>query len=154
MKILQQLIAQQVLGSIRRQILKHFQIFHVINSKGLQAVVLSCWTFSFHVLPAFHPGLSVVSALLPRGRVYYTVGTIAHNGPLFWLDAVERSLVKHISSPIMSHPAISIPFYQLSLPPCLLCSLFARPLTLSCLSHLLFSALTLHAESVFIFHQG
>lgn len=69
-----------------------------------------------------------MSALLPRGRVCYTVGTIAHNGSLFWLDVVERSLVKHISSPIMSYPAISIAFYQLSLLRCPLCSLFAQPL--------------------------
>lgn len=36
--------------------------------EGLSAAILSSWTFSFHILPAFHRGLSVVSALPLRGR--------------------------------------------------------------------------------------
>lgn len=54
------------------------------------------------------PSISFVS-VAAETMVYYAGATIAHNGPLFWLDVVERSLVKHISSTIMSHPAISIP---------------------------------------------
>lgn len=66
---------------------------------------LSLWVLSFFGITA-------------KRKVYYAVDTIAHNGPLFWLDVVERSLVKHISSSIKSHPAISIPFYLLNLSPC------------------------------------
>lgn len=84
--------------------------------------------------------ISCVSITAKR-KVYYTVGTIAHNGPLFWPDVVERSLVKHISSTIMSHPAISIPFYLLSLPLLLLCTLFVQlhhlPFTLRVFSSLI-----------------
>lgn len=39
--------------------------------------------------------------------------TIAANEPLFWLDVLERSLVKHISSTAVSHPAVSTAFYWL-----------------------------------------
>lgn len=67
--------------------------------------------------------ISCVSITAKR-KAHYTMGTVTHNGPLFWLDVVERSLVKHISSTIMSHPAISIPFYLLSLPLFLLRTLF------------------------------
>lgn len=69
-------------------------------------------------------------SITAKMKVYYTVDTIEHNGPLFWLDVVERSLVKHISSAIMSHPAISIPIYLLPPPLVLLCALFVQPLTL------------------------
>lgn len=40
--------------------------------------------------------------------------TIAANEPLFWLDVLERSLVKHISSTAVSRPAVSTAFYWLS----------------------------------------
>lgn len=59
------------------------------------------------LLPAFHSALSV---LLLRGSVL-AAATIAHNEPLFWLHAVERSLVKHLSSSPESHPAISTRLY-------------------------------------------
>lgn len=55
-------------------------------------------------------------SITAKRKVYYTAGTIAHNGPLFWLSVVERSLVKHISPTIMSHPVSSLPFYLLFLP--------------------------------------
>jgi len=97
-------------------------------------------TLSSHLIP-LDLLLSCTSCLSPwsiscvsttaKRKVYYTVGTIAHNGLLFWLDVVERSLVRHISSTIMSHPAISIPFYLLSLSLSLsACILFVQPLTL------------------------
>ena len=72
------------------------------------------------LLPSFNSclslrGLSVMFALLLKRKVYYTEGTIAHNGPLFWRDVAERSLVKAFSSTVMCHPAISIPFHLLLL---------------------------------------
>lgn len=85
-------------------------------------------------------------SVAPKRKVYYAVATIAHNGPLFWLDVAERSLVKHISSTIMSHPAISVPFYQLSC--------FAKPPALFPPPSSLVLAFTLHAGIIFISHQG
>lgn len=96
--------------------------------------------------------ISCVS-ITPKRKVYYTVGTIAHNGPLFWLSVVERSLVKHISSTLMSHSASSIHFYLPSLPLLFhtlhsFCSTSdSFPTTLS-----LFLSFALHAESIFISH--
>ena len=97
----------------RRQNIKHFPDSQCYQSKR---------TFSRHLIPLDLSCTSCLSlwsisrvSITAKRKVYYTVGTIAHNGPLFWLDVVERSLVKHISSTIMSHPAISIPFYLLPL---------------------------------------
>lgn len=99
----------------RRQNIKHFPDSQCYQSKR---------TFSRHLIPldlllSCTSCLSLWSisrvSITAKRKVYYTVGTMAHNGPLFWLDVVERSLVKHISSTIMSHPAISILFYLLPL---------------------------------------
>lgn len=68
--------------------------------------------FSCLVLSAFHSGLSVVTITSKRDALLQT-DTMGHNGPLFWLDVVERSLVKNISSTIMSRTDISIPCYLL-----------------------------------------
>jgi len=40
-------------------------------------------------------------SITAKETFYYTPNTMAHNGPLFWLDVVERSLVKYISSSMM-----------------------------------------------------
>lgn len=71
----------------------------LLSPEGLAADLLD---LLLRVLPAFHSAPSASGAL---------AATIAHNEPLFWLPVVERSLVKHISSTTVSHPAISIPFY-------------------------------------------
>lgn len=56
--------------------------------------------------------ISCVSITSKR-KVYYRVGTEAHNGPLFWLSVVERSLVKHI---FFYHNVPSCHFYTLLSP--------------------------------------
>lgn len=87
----------------------------VISQNELLAAILSLQTFSLLVLPAFHSGLTLMSALWLKRPACSSLDTMAHNGPLFWLDVVERSLIEYISSAIMSHPAISMLFQTLSL---------------------------------------
>lgn len=53
------------------------------------AACLSCWTRSLRVLPAFHRAPALLSPSLVEGRFI----TKSHNGALFWLGVVERSLV-------------------------------------------------------------
>lgn len=76
---------------------------------------------------------------------------MAHNGPLFWLDVVERSLVKYVSSAAMSHPVNSILliFFFCYLP----CVRIVRPLTLflrlvAFLNHLPFASLRVFSSLV------
>lgn len=89
-------------------------------------------------------------SITSKRKVYYRVGTKAHNGPLFWLSVVERSLVKHI---FFYHNVPSCHFYTLLSPvsPCFfpLSTLFVQPLTLF-LPLSLFLSFALHAESMFI----
>lgn len=108
---------------------KTFLDIHIINPEGIPAAILSLQDLpSFACFLPFIVRSTTCVSIIAKMKVYYTVGTIAHNGPLFWLDVVERSLVKHISAAIMSHPVISIPLYLL--PPsslALLRTLFVHP---------------------------
>lgn len=99
--------------------LKHWQTSSLIDPTGRRAAS-SIPSHPAGPSPSWTSCLSPCSvscvSITAKRKVYYALATIAHNGPLFWLDVVERSLVKHISSTIMSHPAFSIPFYLRSLP--------------------------------------